>query len=141
MPLSDFSAFRNFCTKMCAPLRRCFPLVPNDRHQLTFSEIISDINFVNNQHSPAKTTQSGRVVKRYVMPTRLLVQREKFAQHVMVSAGVFWCQGTTALQRWWRFTVMLVVFILAFSSPQSDRHAEDKSFTVSLFVCLSANIL
>ena len=45
--------------------------------------------FVNNNVetllSATKTTESGRAARK---PARLLAEREKFAQHVMVSAGV-----------------------------------------------------
>jgi len=51
--------------------------------------------------NPPVSNQNNRVwaggKKADVKPTRLIAEREKFVQHVMVSAGVFWWQGTTPL--------------------------------------------
>lgn len=48
---------------------------------------------ISNQNN--RVWDSGR--KADVEPRRLLVEREKFAPHVMLSAGVCWWKGTSAL--------------------------------------------
>ena len=64
-------------------------------NQLTVNDVICDVVFVNNILNPPISNQNNRVwagdKKADVKPvpsSRLLAEREKFAQHVMVSAGV-----------------------------------------------------